>query len=216
MKKLVYSLLVASTLLALPAFTPAPAPAGAPTATGRKDAAETYTVQTQLSSLGWLAKKVGGQHHGAVPVKEGAVQVKGKQIVGGSFTFDMAGLVVEDTESPRLLAHLKSDDFFSTEKNPTATFVITSLKPIKNDDRGNNAEVTGNLTVKGITKSITFPAKTGVKDGLASATGTTTIDRTQFDIKYRSKSLLDTAADKVIDDLFIISFNIIAKKEARS
>jgi polyisoprenoid-binding protein YceI len=214
MKKLVYSLLAASTLLILPAFTPAPA--GAPTAASRKAAPETYTVQPQLSGLGWIAKKVGGQHNGAVPLKEGTVQVQGKQIVGGSLTFDVANLEVSDTDSPRLLGHLKSDDFFSTAKHPTATFVITSVKPTKADGRGNNAEVTGNLTIKGITKSITFPAKTGVKDGLASASGTATIDRTQFDIKYRSKSLLDTAADKVIDDNFIVSFNINAKKEVRS
>ncbi|RTQ46729.1 YceI family protein [Hymenobacter gummosus] len=215
MKKLLLSLTAAAALLTLPAFTPAPTPA-APPAAARKAAPEPYAVQQNLSGVGWRAKKVGGAHNGAVPVKEGTVQVQGKQIVGGSFTFAMDGLTVEDTDSPRLLSHLKSDDFFSTAKHPTATFVITSVKPTKADDRGNNADVTGNLTIKGITKSITFPAKTGVKDGLASASGTATIDRTQFDIKYRSKSLLETAADKVIDDNFIISFNINAKKEVRS
>ena len=214
MKKLLLPALAAALLLTLPAFTPAPsAKRPAPVA---KDAAETYAVQPQLSSLGWLAKKVGGQHNGSVPVKAGTVQVQGKQITGGSFTFDMAALEVEDNDSPRLLAHLKADNFFATEKHPAATFVITSLKGIKPDARANNAEVTGNLTIKGITQPITFPAKVGVKDGVASAIGTVTVDRTRFDIKYRSKSLLDTAVDKVIDDSFIISFNVIAKKDARS
>ncbi|WP_133256935.1 YceI family protein [Hymenobacter edaphi] len=214
MKNLVLPLLTAAALLTLPSFTTPLAPAGS--AVSRKDAAETYAAQPQLSTLGWVAKKVGGQHNGAVPLKEGAVQVKGKQIVGGTFTFDVAGLTVADSQSPRLLAHLKSDDFFSTEKNPTATFVITSLKTTKPDAAGNNAEVTGNLTIKGITQAISFPAKVGVKDGVAAASGTATVDRTKFDIKFRSKSLLDTAADKVIDDNFTLNFNVVAKKDARS
>lgn len=215
MKKLALPLLAATALLALPAFRPATPPRPAAVA---KAATETYAVQLQLSSLGWMAKKVGGEHTGAVPVQEGTVQVRGSQIVGGRFTFDMTNLEVDDEDepNPRLLAHLKGENFFATDKHPTGTFVITSVKPIKTDSRGCNAEVTGNLTLKGITKPITFPAITGVKDGLASASGTTSIDRTQFDIKYRSKSLLETAADKIIDDNFIVSFNINAKKAARS
>ncbi|GAB3835537.1 YceI family protein [Hymenobacter jeollabukensis] len=215
MKNLVLPLLTAAALLMLPSFTTPLAPAGSAVVT-RKAGPETYAVQPQLSTLGWVAKKVGGQHNGAVPLKEGAVQVKGSQIVGGTFTFDVANLTVEDNPSPRLTAHLKSDDFFSTEKNPTATFVITSLKNTKPDAAGNNAEVTGNLTIKGITQPISFPAKVGVKDGVAAASGTATVDRTKFDIKFRSKSLLDTAADKVIDDNFTLNFNVVAKKAARS
>lgn len=217
MKKILLPLLAAATLLALPAFTPAGAPRSAPAVSG---ATETYVAQLNLTSVGWQAKTVGDMYWGSVPVKDGTLRVNGSQVVGGSFTFDLANLELDEEDdvppNPRLLAQLKSDDFFATEKYPTATFVITSLKPGKLDGRGNNAEITGNLTIKGITRPLTFTAHAGVKDGVASAIGTATIDRTEFGITYGSKSLLGTAADKVIDDVFIISFNLIAKKAARS
>lgn len=213
MKKLFFPLLAAVSLLTLPAFTPAPAPRPATLAPAAPD---TYTVQPQLSTMGWVAKKVTGQHNGSVPVKEGAVQVQGSQIVGGTFTFDVAGLKIEDVTNEgmnaRLTGHLKGDDFFAVDKNPTATFAITSVKPMKADAQGNNAEISGNLTIKGITKPLTFPAKTGVKGGLASASGTATVNRTAYDIKYRSAAFFSDLGDKAIEDTFTVSFNVVAKK----
>ncbi|OON66991.1 YceI family protein [Hymenobacter sp. CRA2] len=219
MKKLFLSLLAASALLSLPSFIASPAhPTTA--AAVRKAGPETYAVQPQLSTLGWVAKKVTGQHNGTVPLKDGSVQVKGNQIVGGSFTFDVAGLKILDVTNEgmnaRLTTHLKGDDFFSTEKNPTATFVITSIKNIKADAQGNNAEVTGDLTIKGITKPLTFPAKVGVKDGVAAASGVATIDRTKYDIKFRSAAFFSDLGDKAIEDTFTLNFNVVAKKDARS
>lgn len=214
MKQLAYSLLAAATLLTLPAFTPAPA--GAPAPLTRKADPDTYAVQPQLSTLGWVAKKVTGQHNGTVPLKDGSVQVKGNQIVGGTFTFDVAGLKILDVTNEgmnaRLTTHLKSDDFFAVEKNPTATFVIGSLKSIKPDAAGNNAEVTGKLTIKGITEELTFPAKVGVKGGLASASGVATVNRTKYDIKYRSAAFFSDLGDKAIEDTFTLTFNVVAKK----
>jgi len=176
-----------------------------------------YKVQPQLSTLGWLAKKVTGQHNGSVQFKEGSVLVDGNQITGGTFVVDMKSIKVEDLTdagyNAKLVGHLNSDDFFSVDKNPTATFVITKVAPIKGAAAdANNATITGNLTIKGITKPVTFPAKVGVKDGVAAASGTATIDRTQFDIRYGSKSFFESIGDKAIDNDFALSFNVIAKK----
>ncbi|MDO7848624.1 YceI family protein [Hymenobacter sp. M29] len=173
-------------------------------------------MQPQLSSLGWLGKKVGGQHTGTINLKEGTVQVKGSQIVGGTFVADMASLKNTDLTdadyNAKLVGHLKSDDFFGVEKNPTATFVITSIKPLKGDAAGNNATVTGNLTIKGKTNPLSFPAKVGVKNGVAAASGTATIDRSKYDVKYGS-TFFGAAADKAIDDNFTLTFNVIAKAD---
>jgi polyisoprenoid-binding protein YceI len=218
MKKLVFPLLAAATLFTLPAFTPATAPAA--TMVTPKAGPDSYAVQPQLSTLGWVAKKVTGQHNGTVPLKDGQMQVKGSQIVGGTFTFDVAGLKILDVTNEgmntRLTTHLKSDDFFSTDQHPTATFVISSLKPVKADASGNNAEVTGKLTIKGITQDLTFAAKVGVKGGLASASGVATVDRTKFDIKFRSAAFFSDLGDKAIEDTFTLNFNVVAKKDARS
>jgi polyisoprenoid-binding protein YceI len=128
----------------------------------------------------------------------------------------MASLKVEDLtggSNEKLVGHLKSDDFFSVEKNPTATFVITSVAPLKGDACGNNATITGDLTIKGKTNPLSFPAKVGVKNGMAAASGTATIDRTKYDIRYRSKSFFESIGDKAIDDTFTLTFNVIAKAD---
>ena len=215
MKKLLFPLLLAVALAA-----PATAATGAgPTAAvaARKPTPEPYALQPQLSSLGWLAKKVTGQHHGTIQFQSGQVLVKGSQIVGGTFVVDMASMKDEDLTSAesnaKLVGHLKSDDFFAVEKHPTSTFVITSVKPLKGDASGNNATVTGNLTIKGITNPLSFAAKVGVKNGVAAASGTATVDRTKYDIRYRSKSFFESIGDKAIDDTFTLTFNVIAKAE---
>jgi polyisoprenoid-binding protein YceI len=211
MKKLLFPLLFAAVLSAPVQAANGPAIHQPATATA---AVETYKVQPQLSTLGWTGKKVGGQHSGTIELKEGTVQVKGNQLVGGTLVVDMASLKNTDLTdadyNAKLVGHLKSEDFFGVEKNPTATFVITSIKPLKGDAAGNNATISGNLTIKGKTNPLSFPAKVGVKNGVAAATGTASIDRSKYDVKYGS-TFFGAAADKAIDDVFQLSFNIIAK-----
>ena len=214
MKKVLLPLLFVATVLSAPVQAATGPGPGKPATT--KAATETYQVQPQLSTLGWVGKKVGGQHNGTIALKEGTVQVKGNELVGGTFVADMTSMKNTDLTDAdyngKLMGHLKSEDFFAVDKNPTATFVITSIKPLKGDDAtGNNATITGNLTIKGKTNPLSFPAKVGVKNGVAAATGTATIDRTKYDVKYGS-TLFGAAADKAIDDNFTLSFNVIAKK----
>ncbi|MFD2785447.1 YceI family protein [Hymenobacter rubripertinctus] len=212
MKKFFLPALLAAALLAA-----APASAQKKVTPGSSKAATTsYALQPQLSTLGWLGKKVTGEHNGTMQFREGDVLVRGSQIVGGTFAVDMNSLKVEDLKeqeyNAKLVGHLRSEDFFSIDKNPTSTFKITSVTPLKGDAKGNNATINGDLTIKGITQKISFPAKAGVKGGVASATGVATIDRTKFDIKYGSKSFFESIGDKAIMDDFTLSFNVIAKK----
>jgi polyisoprenoid-binding protein YceI len=213
MKKLIFPLFFAATLLSAPvqsAFATAPVKPASATA-----GVQPYQLQPQLSTLGWVGKKVTGQHHGTIQFKSGQVLVKGSQITGGTFVVDMTSIKNEDLTDAetngKLLGHLKSDDFFAVDKNPTATFVITSIKALKGDAAGNNAAITGNLTIKGKTNPLSFPAKIGVKNGVAAASGTATVDRTKYDIRYGSKSFFASIGDKAIDDTFTLTFNVIAK-----
>jgi polyisoprenoid-binding protein YceI len=213
MKKTLLSLLLAATLLSAAAHTPA-RPAPAPHAAAPA-AVVVYQLQPQLSTLGWVGKKVTGQHNGTIQFKSGLVLVKGAQITGGTFVVDMSTLkntdLTDADSNGKLIGHLQSDDFFSVQKHPTATFVITSIKALKGDASGNNAAITGNLTIKGKSNPLTFPAKIGVKNGVAAASGTATIDRTKYDIRYGSKSFFESIGDKAIDDNFTLTFNVIAK-----
>ncbi|MET4076518.1 YceI family protein [Hymenobacter sp. UYCo722] len=215
MKKPLFALLFASTLLNAPAYAAAPGtPTTRPTA---PRAATPYKLQPQLSTLGWDAKAVTHGHNGTVQFSTGELLVNGTQLVGGTVTVDMKTIKatdIADAESNgKFMGHITSDDFFGTAKYPAASFKITKVTPIKGAAAdANNATVTGELTIKGITKPLSFPAKVGVKNGVAAAAGTATVNRTQYDIKYGSKSFFDGIGDKAIYDDFTLSFNVIAKK----
>lgn len=171
-------------------------------------------VNTESSTLKWNAKKFGGEHYGTIRLAEGTLLVNGSKLTGGSFTIDMTSIVVEDItradSNKKLTDHLKSDDFFSVDKFNTSTFKITKATPIAKAKKGQpNYTITGDLTIKGITKPITFPAIVNVTGKTAEAEANIEVDRTKYDIKYRS-GLMGTAADKIIDDTFTISLKLNA------
>jgi polyisoprenoid-binding protein YceI len=168
------------------------------------------------SKINWTATKFGGEHTGTVKLANGILKVEGDKLKGGSFEMDMT--TIEDTDltnasmNEKLTNHLKSDDFFSVEKNPKSTFKITKAEPIANAKAGSpNYNITGDLTIKGNTHPITFPATVKISGDMAEASAKVVVNRIQWDIKYRS-GLLGTAADKIIHDDFTIDFNIVAGK----
>ena len=161
-----------------------------------------HVVNTAKSNLEWIGKKVAGQHNGDVKLKSGSLTTQGDKITAGEFTIDMTSIQVLDLDGEmngKLLGHLKSDDFFSVEKHNTATFVLKDAKP-KKGENGANYEITGDLTIKGITNSITFPAKVVLAGSGFVANADFTIDRTKWDIKYGSGSFFEGLGDKTIYD----------------
>jgi polyisoprenoid-binding protein YceI len=175
-----------------------------------KAAYAVYQVDNQQSKLTWTAKKVTGSHAGAIAVSAGQLDIDKNVLKGGSFTLDTRSITVTDITNAdmngKLVGHLKSDDFFSVEKHPTATFVITSATA----KGGGNYDVTGNLTIKGITNPVSFPATLTVAGGQATAKATVTVDRTKFDIKYRSKNFFENLGDKAIYDDFTLDVTLVA------
>lgn len=180
-------------------------------------AADTYTVDAGASKVEWGAEKVTGKHNGTLVLQSGTVAVNGGRLTGGEFTLDMTSIKVLDLEDPgynaKLTGHLKSDDFFSVEKHPTSQFKITSVAPLKGAAAGQpNYTVNGDLTIKGITNRISFPATVTVAGNQLTAMGTTKVDRTKYDIKYRSASIFSDLGDKAISNDMTITFNVVAKK----
>ncbi|MGY3090422.1 polyisoprenoid-binding protein YceI [Hymenobacter sp. UYAg731] len=179
--------------------------------------APAYKLQPQLSTLGWEGKAVTHGHVGTMQFSEGELLVKGTSIVGGTVTVNMKTMVatdIKDAESQgKFVGHMSSDDFFGVATYPTSTFKIASVTPIKGAAaNADNVTIAGDLTIKGVTQRISFPAKAGVKDGVAAASGKVTIDRTKFGLKYGSKSFFESIGDKAIYDTFDLTFNVIAKK----
>lgn len=174
-------------------------------------AVTTLNVDPAASTLNWTAKKVGGGHNGTVKIAKGTLALDGNRLTGGNFIMDMTTIADADN-SERLTNHLKSEDFFGVEKNPNATFVITKAAPVGKAKAGiTNYNITGNLTIKGITHPITFPAVVKLANNTAEATAKAEVNRLKYDIKFRS-GLIGTAADKIIEDTFTIDLKLIAGK----
>ena len=182
--------------------------------TGTVVAVNTLPVNTASSTLTWNAKKVGGEHSGTVKLSKGSLDINKNKLVGGSFVIDMTTIdntdVTMEGMKQKLVGHLKNDDFFAVDKHPTATFKITKVVPVAKAKAGEpNYTITGDMTIKGITHAVTFPATVKVAGNTAEANATITLDRTKWDVKYRS-GLIETAADKVIDDNFTIDLKLVA------
>jgi polyisoprenoid-binding protein YceI len=171
----------------------------------------TYKVDNKLSNLEWTGKKVTGEHTGTIAVKEGSIMVENNMIKSGTIEFDMTSINCTDLEGEykgKLEGHLKSDDFFSVEKHTASTLKIKSVKKTEGQD---TYEITGDLTIKGITHPTTFPAVIKMEDNKLVAIGTVDINRTKYDIKYGSGQFFDGLGDKMIYDDFTVKFKLGAK-----
>jgi polyisoprenoid-binding protein YceI len=172
-----------------------------------------YKVDTSKSTARWTGKKVTGEHSGVIPLYAGQLDVEGKNIKGGIFELNVAALTVTDIAdketNAKLVGHLKNDDFFSTDKHPIAKFVLTSAQ----QKQGNQYELSGNLTIKGITKPVSFPASIDIDAKGLNATAKITINRTAFDIRYRSSNFFENLGDKAIHDDFTIDVNLTARAQ---
>ncbi len=173
-----------------------------------------FKVDEKASTIGWIGKKVTGQHTGNVQIASGELSADKKSIKEGSFEIDMTTMTVTDVTDPngnsRLLGHLKSDDFFGVEKFPKAKFVITSVTP----KTGDEYTVKGNLTIKGITQSIEFPATIKNDGKKLTAVAKIVVDRTKYDIKYRSTNFFENLGDKAISNDFELDVNLVANAQS--
>lgn len=197
------------------------------------DSASTYTIDKAQSEVTWVGTKPTGRHDGTFPIKEGKLQVTNDKVVGGTIVMDLTQLAVVDREisdedRQKLTGHLQSADFFDVENHPEAKFVITAVAPYTEEsataEAGAEADtefqlanpthlVTGNLTLRGETKSITFPAKINIEGDQASAQAKFNIDRTDWGVSYGDENAVaDKARDKFIHNKVNLGLDIKASK----
>jgi polyisoprenoid-binding protein YceI len=219
MKKIVLSaFVVASLLISVEKGATAQTLAFNKTEKVAKAAAATYKVDAAQSKVAWNGKKVAGEHNGTINIAAGSFQVAKNKVVGGTIDIDMnsiANLDITDKEyNQKLVGHLKSEDFFSAEKHPKATFKVASLTPIKGAKAGEaNYTAQGSLTIKGITNPVSFPVNVAVQGNTIMAkSDAVVLDRSKWDIRYGSKSFFANIGDKAIMDDFTVQFNVVAKK----
>lgn len=158
------------------------------------------------STVKWIGTKLKGKHNGTVKIASGNIIVKDNKVVGGKFSLDMTTIDDEDMkDDPKMKAklegHLKSEDFFNVDKFPNATFEITSIT-----ENAGTTSVTGNLTIKDVTKGVTFPAKInyGADKKPVSATANFNINRQLWGISYPGQP------DNLIKDEINLDLNLNA------
>ena len=158
---------------------------------------EKKEIKTENSKLVWKGYKVTGSHHGVISIKSGYLTFNEDKLTGGEFTINMSTITNTDLEGDykeKLEGHLKSDDFFGVEKFPTASLIFTNVKSTGK----NSYEVTGDLTIKGKTETVSFELSVYGSKANASLK----VDRSKFDVRYGSTSFFDGLKDKAIYDEF--------------
>lgn len=204
-------------------------------------ASKTYAINTGESTVTWIGSKPTGKHDGTIPISSGTIKVEDGKIVGGSIDMNVAEIknndLAENAEMQgKLVNHLKSDDFFAAEQYPDANFTITSVAKYSGDEEMDVKEeyeteykpasadeymvespthkITGNLTMRGKTLSVTFPANVKMDDGKVMASAKFNIDRTQWGLMYGDEAdAVDKAKDKFIYNTVNVGFNVVANAE---
>ena len=172
---------------------------------------KTYTIDLNKSKLRWVAKKLTGSHWGNIRLKSGIVNIKNNLPISGEFIVDMKTIEVMDTKGSiwgkKLQSHLHSKDFFDTENYPEAKLLIKRVTM-----RNGRFVIDADLTIKSIMHPIEFVCEIFQSGDLTSAKGKMEIDRTLYDVIYRSARYFPNIGDRVIYDIFTVDFEIDAKK----
>lgn len=168
-------------------------------------------IDPKESVVAWKGSSLNGLNSqtGYVYLSKGELRIENGQLMGATVEIDMN--TIEDKKHGRdnkLVNHLKDPDFFEVEKFPFSKIVITGVTSINTADK----KVTGNLTIKGITHPVTFPIKINIKDGIAKANGKLVIDRTLWDIRYKSAKFYANLANQTMSDYIEYDIKIVAKK----
>ncbi len=173
-------------------------------------------LSVEQSQLLWEGKPlVGSSHTGTIQFVSGFLNISADGLATkGEFVVDMSSIKnkdIEDDQSAKDLEdHLKADDFFSVEKFPKATFAILYMTPtFIFGPKQNKYTVTGLLTIKGITHTISFPAVVVQEKGEVRVNADISIDRTKWNINYQSKSVFASLKDGVISDEVTIHVKLV-------
>ena len=209
--------------------------------TASTEVGEHYMIEVgEKSTVSWIGSRPTKKHNGTFAISEGHISVNNKEVVSGNFTIDIKTLTIldmpADTEDHgKLKGHLLSPDFFQADSFPTAKFEIVSVEPFdatkiqdkeefKNDFAPESASkfivsnpthlITGNFTLKGITKSITIPVSITFENDLLVAEAKFNIDRKDWNLVYGDETkAVDKLKDKFIYNTVNVGFHLQASKQ---
>jgi polyisoprenoid-binding protein YceI len=166
---------------------------------------ETLVINPENSKVEFVGSKVTGKHDGGFKKFAGTIALMNGKPEDSTVSIDLDMNSVF-TDADGLTKHLMTGDFFDVAKYPKATFKATKIVPDTEKGAGNYM-VTGDLTLRGVTKSVTFPAKIAVSDGNVAVNAEFSINRKDFNILYAGK------ADDLIRDDVVIKLDLEAPRK---
>lgn len=182
-----------------------------------------YEVDEERSSITWQAGKpaiAGYVHTGSFSLSEGGTVTLTDSELTGEVTVDMNSLEMlslgggKEGQESTLERHLKGEGFFNTSEYPEATFTITDVSPkVLPGPNDSEYTATGELTMKGVTDTITFPMSVVVaSENEAWMTASFDIDRTLWGINSGSASVVDRVTDQIIGDTVSLELTMLLVK----
>lgn len=178
-------------------------------------AAVEYAIDHNASSILWTGRNVvaGKAHTGTINISAGTLSVEGDVLTAGDFTIDMTSIKNTDLGDPtyaaKLEGHLADTAFFAVADYPTASFAVTGVEAVTGEE-GVTHHVSGNLTLRGVTKEIKIPANVSITESAVSATADFVIDRSLWNVKYGSGSFFDDLGDNLIEDNIELTLTLAA------
>ncbi len=169
-----------------------------------------FLVDTQMSTVEWIGRKIGKKHIGRILVKSGKCIFTNGVLKGGELILDMnsiSNIDLDETYKNYLINHLKSDDFFAVDKYPEAKLVFEEIDKLNAIGSMPNYRIKALLTIKDITKEIEFNAFIHDSEGKMIFNAHFDIDRTRWNVKYGSEVFFSKVGIHIVDD--VISFDLI-------
>lgn len=169
---------------------------------------EVYTVDASASKLKWTGYHLGKsyEHWGNVSIKSGSIEMDGDKLTGGQFVIDMTSItngdIAKEKDNTKLVNHLKSDDFFGVGKFPEASLKIKSA-----ENSGNSYKVTADITIRNITKEVSFDATKSESGGSVTFDATFNVERTAHEVMYGWK-----VENAILGGEFKMEVSLVAKK----
>lgn len=178
----------------------------------------TYRIDPSASVLEWTGRNINNRHYGRIPFRNGEIVIAGGELQRGEITLDMTGItnldLQDETYRRMLVNHLKSDDFFDVVRYPVAAMIISGWQQLPGATPGTpDHTVKGELTIKGITRRLVFPAAVvPQEDGSLKAQAALTIDRTEWNVTYGSGKLFEKLGMHLVHDRIDIELFIVARR----
>lgn len=175
-----------------------------------------HDIDVEKSVFNWTGRNAKYAHHGKINLKSGYIDWEDGKVTGGQFYLDMTTIKDEDLQDETmkeiLESHLRSTDFFNVEEFPEAIFVIEQVRDIQEKKGQANCEISGNLTIKDVSRNIEFPAMiVAMEDGSINGQAHFDIDRTLWNVRYGSERFFEKLGMHLVNDNISLEIFLIAR-----